>query len=53
MRTDWGTIGPMHLKNLVKNKIARVLLILLGLAVAAVLIYQIPPVKQRLSWRLE
>lgn len=36
-----------------KNKIARILLVLLGLAIFSILIYQLPPVKQRLSWRLE
>ncbi len=43
----------MQYKKLLKNKTVRILGILLVLAVAAVLIYQIPPVKQRLSWRLE
>lgn len=43
-----GTIAPMH-----RSLIAKIILGVCGLALAAVLVYQLPPVKERLWWRVD
>ena len=43
----------MYQKNTPKRKTGRILLILAGLILLALAVYQLPPVKSRLSWRIE